>query len=104
HCKVGPRPPWGCRSRARPRMTDDAPYNPLDTKNLGKSVAEALLDGDHHAISDIPRFVGSGIYVIYYTGAFEPYAPMAEANADELSWPIYIGKAVPAGGRRGTNL
>ncbi len=27
-------------------MSDEAPYNPLDTKNLGKSVAEALLDRD----------------------------------------------------------
>ena len=85
-------------------MTDEAPYNPLDTKNLGKSVAEALLDRDDHAIADIPRFVGSGIYVIYYMGDFELYRPMAEANADDLSWPIYIGKAVPSGGRRGTNL
>jgi hypothetical protein len=85
-------------------MTDEAPYNPLDTRNLGKSVAEALLDRDDHAISDIPRFVGSGIYVIYYLGSFELYQPMAEANAEDLSWPIYIGKAVPTGGRRGTNL
>jgi Eco29kI-like restriction endonuclease len=85
-------------------MSDEPPYNPLDTRNLGKSVAEALLDRDDHAISDIPRFVGSGIYVIYYLGDYELYRPMAEVNAEELSWPIYVGKAVPSGGRRGTNL
>lgn len=85
-------------------MTDDIPYNPLDTKNLGKSVAEALLDRDDHPIAEIPPFAGAGIYVIYYTGGLELYRPMAEANEDELSWPIYIGKAVPPGGRRGTNL
>jgi hypothetical protein len=85
-------------------MTDEAPYNPLDTKNLGKSVAEALLDRDDHPIAEIPPFAGAGIYVIYYVGKLELYRPIAEANVDELSWPIYIGKAVPAGGRRGTNL
>jgi hypothetical protein len=85
-------------------MTDDAPYNPLDKLNLGKSVAEALLDRPDHPISEIPAFSGAGIYVIYYVGDFELYAPITEANQDELRWPIYIGKAVPSGGRRGANL
>lgn len=85
-------------------MTDDAPYNPLDKLNLGKSVAEALLDRPDHPLADIPAFAGAGIYVIYYTGDFDLYAPIAEANSDELRWPIYIGKAVPSGGRRGANL
>lgn len=32
------------------------------------------------------------------------YAPIAAANADEARWPIYIGKAIPSGGRKGASL
>jgi len=47
-------------------------------------------------------FIGAGIYVIYYTRDFEPYAPVARANsAGQLAQPIYVGKAVPAGARKG---
>lgn len=80
------------------------PYNPLDKINLGKSVAEALLDSPAHPLVELPRFDGAGIYVIYYTGNFPPYLPMADVNAKCLSWPIYIGKAIPSGGRRGASL
>jgi len=80
------------------------PYNPLDKLNLGKSVAEALLDQVEHPLSQIPAFEGAGIYVIYYKGAYPLYAPISEANASEPRWPIYIGKAVPSGARRGTSL
>ncbi|KXF77847.1 restriction endonuclease [Paramesorhizobium deserti] len=80
------------------------PYNPLDKLNLGKSVAEALLDQPEYPIGDIPAFEGAGIYVIYYRGDYPPYAPISEANAEELRWPIYIGKAIPSGSRRGSSL
>lgn len=80
------------------------PYNPLDKINLGKSVAEALLDSPAHPLAELPRFDGAGIYVIYYTGNFPAYRPMAEVNAESLRWPIYIGKAIPSGGRRGAAL
>jgi len=80
------------------------PYNPLDKINLGKSVAEALLDSPAHPLAELPRFDGAGIYVIYYTGDFPAYRPMSEVNAESLRWPIYIGKAIPSGGRRGASL
>jgi hypothetical protein len=80
------------------------PYNPLAKVNLGKSVAEALLDGSPHPLAELPRFQGAGIYVLYYTGGFLPYAPMADINRVNLVWPIYIGKAVPSGARRGVSL
>ncbi|MGV6872368.1 Eco29kI family restriction endonuclease [Pseudochelatococcus sp. B33] len=82
----------------------DGPYNPLDKLNLGKSVAEALLDQPEHPITDIPVFDGAGIYVIYYRGDYPLYAPISRANAAELRWPIYIGKAIPSGSRRGSSL
>jgi hypothetical protein len=82
----------------------DKQYNPLEKLILGKSVAEALLGGPIHSLETIEQFEGAGIYVIYYKGRFEPYEVMAKRNAQEPTWPIYIGKAVPAGARTGRRL
>jgi hypothetical protein len=79
-------------------------YNPLDKLNLGKSVASALLARPVQQLGEIALFEGAGIYVLYYRGDFPAYAPIAEANAEEAHWPIYIGKAIPSGGRKGASL
>ena len=48
------------------------------------------------------KFKGAGIYAIYYTGDFEAYQNLAEVNRDNMfSRPIYVGKAVPPGARKG---
>ena len=76
------------------------PFNPLDKKHLGESVAEAMLEGPVHALPPEP-FIGAGIYAIYYIGDFEPYKLMAESNRnDQFQWPIYVGMAVPPGARK----
>lgn len=77
-------------------------YNPLDKLNLGKSVAEALLDRPLEALGESEPFNGAGIYALYYKGSFKPYRLMFERNIIDSSWPIYIGKAIPAGGRKGS--
>lgn len=79
-------------------------YNPLDKINLGKSVADALLERPAEPLAAIEPFDGAGIYVLYYKGAHPAYAPIAAANAEEPRWPIYIGKAVPSGARKGASL
>lgn len=79
-------------------------YNPLDKINLGKSVADALLAQPVHALGEIPQFEGAGIYVLYYRGGFPAYAPISSANRKDAHWPIYIGKAIPSGGRKGASL
>jgi Eco29kI restriction endonuclease len=83
-------------------MTDPAPYNPLDKKNLGKSVAEALLGRKPQPLGKLSSFHGAGIYAIYYTGEFDAYRRLSDQNsgADPVA-PIYVGKAIPAGGRKG---
>ncbi len=83
-------------------MSELVPYNPLDKKNLGASVAEALLGRKPHSLGELKTFHGAGIYAIYYTGDFEPYQRLSGLNqgADPIA-PIYVGKAVPAGGRKG---
>lgn len=83
-------------------MTADIiPFNPLDKKNLGASVAEAMLTSRIHPLGDLPEFRGAGIYAIYYAGDFAPYAEIAKRNKDSKNAPIYVGKAVPAGARKG---
>jgi len=77
------------------------PFNPLAKEHLGESVAEAML---HQTVGSLPPtpFIGAGIYAIYYVGDFPLYAEVARRNENEqYCWPIYVGKAVPAGARKG---
>lgn len=77
-------------------------FNPLDKRNLGVSVADALLAKTPVALPPGESFNGAGIYVIYYTGGFPGYKKIAEKNrGGKFEAPIYIGKAIPAGGRKG---
>ena len=83
---------------------DIKPYNPLDKKSLGDSVADALLESPVHSLGELKKtpFSGAGIYVIYYTGKFKPYGPLSAKNSEgEYKAPIYVGKAVPPGARKG---
>jgi len=81
---------------------DSPPYNPLDKRNLGASVAEALLGRKPQRLKDLSSFKGAGIYAIYYTGSFDAYQKLAAQNRDgDPTAPIYVGKAIPAGGRKG---
>jgi hypothetical protein len=76
------------------------PFNPLDKKNLGASIAIAMLTRPARQLGELPRFDGAGIYAIYYTGEFHAYRKLVEYNKNS-SLPIYVGKAVPAGARKG---
>ena len=73
-------------------------YDPLNYDNLARSVVQALLGGPQEPLPPSEAFNGAGVYAIYYNGAFEPYSELV--NAD-LPPPIYVGKAVPTGARKG---
>lgn len=79
------------------------PYNPLEKENLGKSVADSLIKQKPVPLGSLERFLGAGIYAIYYTGDFDTYSKLSAWNTspDDLNVPIYVGKAVPTGGRKG---
>ena len=78
------------------------PYNPLNKMNLGRSVAEALLIRPVAPLTETDELVGAGVYAIYYTGAFEAYRPLVERNLNgDFEQPIYVGKSVPKGARKG---
>jgi hypothetical protein len=78
------------------------PYNPLAKENLGESVANALLRTEVAQLNDVADVVGAGIYAIYYIGPFSLYGPIVTRNAGQrFLQPIYVGKAVPEGARKG---
>ena len=78
------------------------PYNPLDKLNLAKSIENELLGRLGMLLSEADSISGAGVYVIYYSGPFLAYAPIASANEDGAhTKPIYVGKAIPKGGRKG---
>jgi hypothetical protein len=80
----------------------DTPFNPLDKLNLAKSLAEAMLKRPASPLPPGEKFDGAGIYAIYYLGDFAPYKPISNQNKKQnLSAPIYVGKAVPPGARKG---
>jgi len=82
-------------------MEESVPYNPLSKRNLAGSIVSKLLNQPAEKLPPA-RFPGAGIYLIYYTGAFPPYARIARANKQSrFAQPIYVGKAIPAGGRKG---
>ena len=82
---------------------DIFPFNPLDKRNLGESVANALLARPVTSLKQLQPFTGAGVYAIYYSGDFPAYREMSAHNRGE-AWqlPIYVGKAVPAGSRKGS--
>ena len=79
-------------------------YNPLEKFNLGKSVVDALLELPPSSLNELTVFQGAGIYALYYHGAFEPYRLLTGVVGSKELVPIYVGKAVPSGSRRGASL
>lgn len=59
----------------------------------------------HTPIHPLPpeKFSGTGVYILYYLGEQEYYAPIAKQNRKDCVVPIYVGKAVPRGWRTGRN-
>lgn len=77
------------------------PYNPLDKKNIGNSIANELMNHDVQKMPPEP-FIGAGVYAIFYIGSNEIYKELAEFNKEHnCACPIYVGKAVPQGARKG---
>ena len=80
----------------------DGVYNPLDKLNLAKSIEAKLLAAVAAPLATAGGIQGAGVYVIYYAGDFVAYAPISKANeSGNFTQPIYIGKAIPKGGRKG---
>lgn len=84
-------------------MENESVFNPLAKRNLGKSVVDALLETTALPLKAVGIFPGAGVYAIYYHGSFPNYRPLSQQNQTESTYPIYVGKAIPKGGRKGTS-
>jgi hypothetical protein len=73
-------------------------YDPLDYDNIAKSIVEALLQQPAGPLPPNEKFDGAGAYSLYYKGDFELYSGI---SSPAFETPIYVGCAVPAGGRKG---
>lgn len=81
------------------------PFNPLDKRHLGDSVGQAMLRQPVTPLGSLDTFDGAGIYAIYYTGTFRGYEIIAGRNLNNrFNAPIYVGKAIPKGARKGGDL
>lgn len=81
------------------------PFNPLAKRHLGESVGQAMLRQSVVPLGSLKAFDGAGVYAIYYTGGFQGYEAIAERNSNQrFGAPIYVGKAVPKGARKGGDL
>jgi hypothetical protein len=76
------------------------PFDPLDYETIASTVVDALLHQPLAPLAGLEPFRGAGIYALYYGGGFPTYAPI---RLGECEVPIYVGKAIPAGGRKGLN-
>ncbi len=79
---------------------EHAEFNPLDYDNLARTCVEELMRRGPWRLEDstATTFDGAGVYALFYEGSFAPYASLRSPDALR---PIYVGKAVPPGGRKG---
>lgn len=81
------------------------PFNPLDKKNLAESIALAIERCPVVPLASLPSFGAAGLYFLYYSGSFHLYEPIVRFNstAGHGHWPMYIGKGMPPGVRKGSS-
>lgn len=91
----------------KPAASQDAPYepyNPLAIQSITESLVHELLIQACAPLPPTNPFKGAGVYLLYYSGPFPAYEPIARRNSSGCEAPIYVGKAVPQGGRKGVNV
>lgn len=79
-------------------MTEERLYNPLDYDNLTRNLVRELMDREPTPLPPSETFGGPGVYALFYDGSFQPYRSLRSPDATS---PIYVGKAVPEGARKG---
>jgi len=79
-------------------MATEKPYNPLDYDNLTVNLVRELMGREPVTLPLPESFPGPGVYALFYQGSLKPYANLKSLDS---SRPIYVGKAVPPGARKG---
>lgn len=73
-------------------------YNPLDYENLTRNCVQELMTRGPFKLPLEEQFSGAGVYALFYKGKFPPYKTI---RSEDGSHPIYVGKAVLPGARKG---
>lgn len=74
-------------------------YNPLTYDNLMTGLVAHFEKQESSSLSGLPDIVGPGIYSLAYAGGLDVYRGILGSGL-----PIYVGKAVPPGARKGSTL
>lgn len=77
--------------RLDPIAQPDAVFDPADPNQMGRLIANTLLERERFALDSLCQFYGSGVYALYYDGDFQAYQPLRGTET-----PIYVGKVDPA--------
>ncbi|MBX9460344.1 MAG: Eco29kI family restriction endonuclease [Brevundimonas sp.] len=64
-------------------------------------MSAAILSQPLVRLSEIGTFSGAGVYALYYAGDLDLYAPVSRTMSTHQPVPVYVGKAIPPGGRAG---
>ncbi|MDD7968519.1 Eco29kI family restriction endonuclease [Actinomycetospora lemnae] len=65
-------------------------FDPNDPTTAARVIALTMVCQSRVRLDEVTPFYGSGVYVLYYNGPFEPYARISRSEQ-----PIYAGKAEP---------
>ena len=91
---------------AKSKITFEVEKHQFRSKEFKSVVDQAVEFFKKTPILKLPppqKFYGGGVYAIYYNGPFKLYK---KYSGDEGKWtevPIYVGRAVPTGSRKGIN-
>lgn len=72
-------------------------YDPLTYGNLMTGLVTHFEKQQPDRLDDMPCISGPGVYSLSYTGGLDVYGSIRDSGA-----PIYVGKAVPKGARKGS--
>ncbi len=71
-------------------------YDPLTYDNLMAGLVLYFMKQKKVGLDQASGIEGPGIYSLYYAGTLPVYAPITNREV-----PIYVGKAIPPGSRKG---
>ena len=71
-------------------------YDPLTYDNLMAGLIVSFERQTRLKLAQVADVQGPGIYALFYNGAYDVYQPISRTPT-----PIYVGKAVPPGARKG---
>lgn len=74
-------------------------YDPLTYDNLMAGLVMHFEKQATERLDSVAGVEGPGIYSLFYSGDFHAYEPISRSER-----PIYVGKAVPPGSRKGSRV